>query len=64
MLLGYTFLVEAFHDVEGFEVLFYSPEQVAAALADTDAVAVAEDVVDYGGHAFFAGKVGGSIEFC
>ena len=57
-------LVEALHYVEGFEVLFDGPEEVGAALAYCDAVAVPEDVVDHCHHAVFAREIGRAVELC
>lgn len=53
---------DALHDVEGFEVLLDGPEQVRAAVAHRDAVAVAEDVVDDGHHAVAPRQVRRAVE--
>ena len=59
-----SLLVETFHDVEGFEVLFHGPQEIGAPLAYADAVTMSENVVYHSHHAVFAWEVGGAIELC
>lgn len=58
-----VFLGDTLHHVESLEILFDGPQQVGAALADADAVTVAEDVVDDGRHALFAWQRRRAVEF-
>ena len=62
-VIGFSF-VDAFHDVESLQVLFDGPQEIGTSFAYSDAVAMAEDMVDDGHHSLFAGEVWRAVEFC